>query len=118
MKIDRQKVHQKYSGHCAYCGKVITIKEMQVDHIVSKSHYKFIPQQEKFDINRFENLNPACRMCNHYKRAETLENFRRFHLGELHKRLARLYTVRVGLDYGIVKLIPFDGLFYFEKERS
>ena len=32
-KIDRAKVHQKYKGYCGYCGKVITLKEMQVDHM-------------------------------------------------------------------------------------
>ena len=30
MKIDRQKVYDKYNGHCAYCGKAITIKDMTV----------------------------------------------------------------------------------------
>ena len=29
----RQKVHFKYCGKCAYCGKNIKYKEMQVDHI-------------------------------------------------------------------------------------
>ena len=36
MKIDRQKVYDKYNGHCAYCGKPITIKDNQVDHILPK----------------------------------------------------------------------------------
>ena len=27
MKIDRQKVYDKYNGHCAYLGKDISIKE-------------------------------------------------------------------------------------------
>jgi 5-methylcytosine-specific restriction endonuclease McrA len=33
MKINREEVYNKCSGHCAYCGKEITIKQMQVDHI-------------------------------------------------------------------------------------
>ena len=36
--INRTKVYQKYSGHCAYCGKNIEITEMQVDHMKSKKH--------------------------------------------------------------------------------
>jgi 5-methylcytosine-specific restriction endonuclease McrA len=115
MKIDRVAVHAKYDGHCAYCGKMITIKEMQVDHIVSKARHHQIPRDKKFDVNDFKNLNPACRMCNHYKRAESLENFRRFHIGELHKRLTKIYTVRVGIDYGIVTLKEWDKKFYFER---
>ena len=30
--INRKEVLEKYNGHCAYCGKEITLKEMQVDH--------------------------------------------------------------------------------------
>lgn len=33
----RQKVYEKYDGHCAYCGKKLEYKDMQVDHI--QSHY-------------------------------------------------------------------------------
>ena len=29
--INRTKVYQKYSGHCAYCGKNIEITEMQLE---------------------------------------------------------------------------------------
>lgn len=117
MKIDRQAVYNKYHGHCAYCGKLITIKEMQVDHIVSKSQYRFLTRQERenFDIDQFSNLNPACRMCNHYKRASSLETFRRFYIGKLHERLAKLYIVRVALDYEIIKLNKWDKIFYFER---
>lgn len=35
-KIDRKKVFDKYNGHCAYCGRQIEYKDMQVDHITSK----------------------------------------------------------------------------------
>lgn len=29
----RQKVYEKYDGHCAYCGCKLEYKDMQVDHI-------------------------------------------------------------------------------------
>ena len=29
----RQKIYDKYNGHCAYCGKELTFEQMQVDHI-------------------------------------------------------------------------------------
>jgi hypothetical protein len=32
MKINRLEVYNKCNGHCAYCGKDITLKQMQVDH--------------------------------------------------------------------------------------
>ena len=37
-KIDRQKVWEKYNGRCAYCGKEIALKDMQVDHIKPRRH--------------------------------------------------------------------------------
>jgi len=37
-KINRELVHSKFGGRCAYCGVEITIKQMQVDHIVPHWH--------------------------------------------------------------------------------
>jgi hypothetical protein len=107
-KKDRIRVHEKYGGHCAYCGKVISIHEMQVDHIN--------PIRNGGE-DTFENYNPACRRCNHYKRGGGIEYLRTM-LKTLHERIKQQYIVMVGLDYGIVELKPFDGKFYFEKIRE
>lgn len=104
-KEDREKIHRKYGKHCAYCGKKIAYKDMQVDHIKSKHNG---------GSDDMSNLNPSCRRCNHYKRAKNLEGFRKY-IKTLHKRIAENYIVKVGLDYGIVELKPFDGKFYFER---
>ena len=32
---ERKAVYELCGGHCAYCGKEIAIKEMQVDHYIS-----------------------------------------------------------------------------------
>ena len=106
MKIDRQKVYDKYNGHCAYCGKAIKIKDMQVDHILPKRN------GGTDDIN---NLNPSCRLCNHYKRAANIETFRNGLLGGLIKRLMKIYIFRVALDYGMITVNGWDKKFYFEK---
>lgn len=113
MKINRQQILEKYDSRCAYCGKLITLKTMQVDHIVPKARFHFIKDKSKCD--HISNCNPSCRSCNHYKRAESLENFRTWTLGKLHERLAKLYTVKVAIDYNIVQIKPWDKLFYFEK---
>ena len=102
----RQIVYQKYRGHCAYCGKKLKYSEMQVDHIVSK-HFG--------GENDLSNYNPSCRSCNFYMSSDSLELFRK-HLLTIHKRIVKPFTARVGIDYGIVKIKPFDGKFYFEKE--
>ena len=120
-KKTRQLVHQKHHGHCGYCGKEIKLKDMQVDHMNPKclrglNHVLFdgVVVDKTDDI---ENLMPTCRRCNHYKRGDTVESFRRS-IKTLHERLERLYTHKVALDYGIVKIEPFDGVFYFEKSDS
>ncbi len=32
-KAERVEIHNKYDGHCAYCGCEIDISKMQVDHV-------------------------------------------------------------------------------------
>lgn len=104
---DRIIIYRKYNGHCAYCGREITFKEMQVDHIFPKC-------SNAAGVESPSNKNPSCRRCNHYKRAETLENFRR-QMKTLHERIRQIYISKVAEDYGIITITPFDGLFYFEK---
>lgn len=106
MKIDRQAVYAKYGGHCAYCGKEITIKEMEVDHVVPQRYH---------GTNDMDNLMPSCHTCNHYKRAYLLENFRDWLLGELIDRLMKVYIFRVALRYNMITINGWDKKFYFEK---
>ena len=119
MKINRNEVYKKYSGHCAYCGKELKFKEMQVDHIKAKSTNKPIGKDIYGNFvyagnDDIINLNPSCRRCNHYKRAESLEYFRSM-IKSIHERIHDKYIVRVAEDYGIVQYQKWDGLFYFEK---
>lgn len=108
----RLEVYNKYGGHCAYCGKAIEYKDMQVDHIMPRRIYH---GAEKGIVDRVENLNPSCRRCNHYKRANSLESFRMM-LKTLHERVRKQYICKVAEDYGIIKVEPWDGKFYFERE--
>ena len=104
----RQKVWVKYNKRCAYCGKGIEYKDMQVDHLIPKAYN---------GDNSFGNLMPSCRRCNHYKHTDSLEGFRRL-MKTLHERLENQYTIKVAIDYGIVRIKPFSGMFYFEKSGS
>lgn len=107
------EVYNKYNGHCAYCGKEIEYKDMQVDHIRPQRQW-IESLVDGIDIDSKENLNPSCRRCNHYKRANSLETFRRM-LKTLHERVRQVYICKVAEDYGIIKIEPWDGKFYFEK---
>lgn len=109
MKIDRQEVYNKHNGHCAYCGKPITMKDMQVEHALAKRNG---------GTDCIDNLMPSCRRCNHYKRAADIETFRNFLLGGLMERLMKIYIFRVALDYGMITINGWDKKFYFEKNGT
>lgn len=103
----REAVHAKYGGRCAYCGRKIEYKDMQIDH--------FIPKRGRSDSGSDDiaNLMPACRMCNHYKRANSLEVFRRL-IQEIPRKLRNDYIYKVGVVYGNVIENEKPIVFYFE----
>lgn len=108
MKIDRKAVYEKYDGCCAYCGKPIEFMDMQVDHIIPKI---------RGGTDEFENLNPSCRRCNHYKRQMSLEAFRDT-IGKIPSKLMRdSYIFKVGVDYGFWEQWDRKVTFYFEEQE-
>lgn len=110
----REAVYNKYDGHCAYCGKKLEQKGWQLDHLIPHQRERFGRYTEE-QIECFENYMPACRRCNHYKRAHSLEVFRRY-IQEIPKKLERdSYIFKVGKDFGIVSVVEApDIIFYFE----
>ena len=113
-KEDRQKIHFKYCGKCAYCGKDVPYKDFQVDHIIPKESFNTYRYKLDYAVDDFENINPSCRRCNHYKRSYMLEDFRHL-MKTIHERISKEYINKVAIDYGVIELSPFDGVFYFEK---
>lgn len=111
IKEKRRQIYDKYGCKCAYCGKVIELKDMQVDHIIPQRLLNSIDRQH---IENIKNLNPSCRRCNHYKRAKTQEHFRKL-LKTLHTRVRDIYICKVAEDYGIIEIKEWDGVFYLEK---
>ena len=110
-KKTRQKVYEKYNGRCAYCGRKIEYKDMQVDHFVAKRGFV---EEGTDDIT---NLMPSCRLCNHYKRANTLETFR-IYIQEIPRKLRNNYIYKVGVAYGNVVENEKPIEFYFEKVKG
>ena len=108
----RQAVYQKFQGRfkgrCAYCGKEIEYKDMQIDHIKPK---------RAGGTDSFDNLHPACRRCNHYKNSMNVETFRMV-VKTLHDRIRKNYICKVAEDYGIIEVREWDGRFYFEGESE
>ena len=112
-KKTREAVYHKYNGHCAYCGRAIAYKDMQVDHFQPLRAWGI----EDAGTDDISNLMPSCRMCNHYKRANTLETFRRY-IQEIPKKLRENYIYKVGLVYGNVVEAEKPIVFYFEKWKN
>lgn len=111
-KSKREEVYQKYNGHCAYCGREIAYKDMQVDHFLPLRAWGI----EDTGTDDFDNLMPACRMCNHYKRANSLETFRRY-IEEIPRKLRDNYIYKVGVAYGEVVEQEHPVKFYFERQE-
>lgn len=121
-KATRKKVYDKYNGLCAYCGKAIEYKDMQVDHIVPAWHNYKDKDDEwwktrsklKRGTDDIENLNPACRRCNGWKSTFDIEQFRE----EIELQTARLKrdssSFRMALDYGQLTIHQPKVKFYFE----
>ena len=86
---------------------------MQVDH--------FKPQRawnaQDCGTDDIENLMPSCRMCNHYKRAHSLDVFRQY-IASIPAKLRKNYIYKIGVVYGNVLENPKEIKFYFEKARD
>lgn len=113
----RQEVYRKFDGHCAYCGKELSPSNWQLDHLIPVQREKWGKATER-EVDCFENWMPACRRCNHYKRAHSLETFRRY-IEEIPEKLMEgNYIYKVGLDYCLVEEHPKKIVFYFEQYEN
>jgi len=122
----RQAVHQKYGGHCAYCGREITMREMQVDHAHPQGSMRRIGftldgQIIYEDIHHIDNLMPSCRYCNNYKGQWNIDGFRMMvkNLASSHQLMFASHSKGMVLQgLGIIQVHPWDGRFYFEKHQD
>lgn len=103
----RLQVYEKYNQHCAYCGNLIQYDEMKVDH--------FIPQKIG-GTDELSNLMPSCQTCNHYKDAHNIHKFRSI-MKNIHKKLQKLYIVKVAQRFGLIEIREFSG-FFFERDKD
>jgi len=119
-KINRQEVYDKCDGHCAYCGKEITFKQMQVDHIKPLYRNDNVATLESWGVERgtddIDNLLPSCARCNRWKSTFSLEMFRK----EIELQIERLNNYnnnyRMAKDYGLISENNNKVIFYFEKK--
>lgn len=112
-KKERQQVHEKYGGHCAYCGAEISISQMQVDHLIPMEFYEAY-KAEGIDLDQMDNYMPACRSCNNYKSTYTLEKFRKAAERWPEVLMRDSVTYRNAVRFGLVIPNPVAVKFYFE----
>lgn len=110
-KADRKFVYEKFNGHCAYCGRKIEYKDMQVDHIKPLNAYS----KANRGTDTLDNMFPSCRLCNHYKRSSSLATFRNMIQDIPHKLGRDSYIYKVGCAYGFFDTEPKNVEFYFER---
>ena len=111
---ERSYVYGLCNGHCAYCGKAITLREMQVDHFLSMETGPAIAYG-RGEIDSLDNYLPACRSCNYRKSTMTVEQFR-MNVSRLHDVLMRdSVTYRDAVRFGQVTPAQHIQLFYYEK---
>lgn len=117
-KKTRNEVYSMFDGRCAYCGEKIEMKDMQIDHKMSVYRdYYCTGKQEQIQksINDISNLYPSCRRCNYYKGTGDIDMFRDKTKNILERTCVNSFQAKLAMQYGIIKLLEWDGKFFFEK---
>lgn len=121
-KVFKNEVYSKFDGCCAYCGSPITLKNMQINHIIPIYRGWADLQLERFKLERgtdeLINLNPSCRVCNKWKSTWTIEQFR----NEIQQQIKRLNErsagFRIAKTYGLIQEIKREVKFHFENIKQ
>ena len=111
-KQERLEVYRKMDGHCSYCGCLLKYEDMQVDHVIPLEGWS------EQGTDTLDNMLPACRSCNHYKSAMSIESFRKM-VENMPTALARdSVTYKNAVRFGLVVPNPHPVEFYFEKREN
>jgi 5-methylcytosine-specific restriction endonuclease McrA len=87
----RIEVYNKYGGRCTYCGTELTLKTMQIDHIVPVLRDITTNVMERPQLHIIDNMNPSCRYCNGDKHSNSLEGWREVLLNRYNKHIEYLF---------------------------
>lgn len=107
----REKVFNKYSGKCAYCGDPLK-KRFTIDHIIPKRRGD--PKHKNKGTDELTNYNPCCFSCNSSKGTFSLDEWRdriKYKLDMINRNSAQY---RILKRFGIVKEVNKEIKYYFE----
>lgn len=113
-KKKREMVFARFDGRCGYCG--FKPESLVIDHIVPIVRTAHLPAGAR--RNDHGNLMPACRPCNNFKGALSLEEFR----SELSKQVARARASSVNFRnaerFGQLQILDKPITFLFERVEA
>ena len=124
MKPNREKIFNKFSGHCAYCGCELE-KGWHVDEIkpvgriysydeFNRNRKRWTGKYEHPENLNFENQVPSCPSCNINKHGMSIEHFRQV-IEHFIISLNRDFTqYKIAKRYGLIKETGNKVKFYFE----
>lgn len=119
MKPNREQIHQKYGGRCAYCGQEIDLKDMQVDHVIPQRAATCYGSYATYEqVHCEQNYMPSCRSCNNYKGGNRLETFRKSIEDQVKVLRRDRPTFRLAERFGLIECKPKPVVFYFEKFKQ
>ena len=125
-KKDRQIIFDKYDGHCAYCGEILILKPLHVDHIIPQANFMwhidnnykippFLQHLTIYDLNHIDNLFPTCGVCNRWKSTFDIETFRNEIFMQTDRLCKYSASFRMAKRYSLVQYTFNPVVFYFEK---
>lgn len=127
--VKRTLVFNMFSGHCAYCGKKITLSNFETDHIFSSVEYQSLQfaNAEIFNpgtgelitsYNHLANLFPSCVSCNRIKKEDSLSVFR-YHLSSYRDNIfVKNKMLRTLNALGLIVVMSKPVIFFYEKVLS
>jgi 5-methylcytosine-specific restriction endonuclease McrA len=124
--INRLDILFKFGAKCAYCGEILILKTLHVDHVIPKANFiwhiknkhkipSFLNHLTEDDLNHPDNLFPSCGVCNRWKSVYDLEQFRK----EIFMQTERLNktnaSFRMAKRYDLIRYSFKGVVFYFER---
>lgn len=121
----REALRLKYGGHCAYCGTALD-KKWHADHLEAVRRdgkwvgrtYVQLPTMSRPDLDRLDNLMPACVPCNIDKSDSSLEAWRKRLEASAATLLRNYSTLRHAHRFGLITVHTPSVTFYFERPRK
>lgn len=116
-KINRDKIRNLYDGRCAYCGKPLG-DVFHIDHV--KPIYRGWSENESTPNrgeNTEDNMLPACKRCNLWKKTFSVEQFRQEIAAQVERIRRDSPGYRLAEDFGLVSTTGNEVSFWFERHK-